>query len=75
MFALSEPSIKFDVPDIILTLVFVVIKLKKYIFFFPKYCMCGCAISKTYITFIHLEIQEHLYLEKKTKILKRTKIN
>ena len=36
MFALSEPSIKFDVPDIILTLVFVVIKLKKYIFFFPE---------------------------------------
>ena len=32
MFALSEPSIKFDVPDIVLTLVFVVIKLKKYIF-------------------------------------------
>ena len=67
MFALPELSIKFDVPDIVLTLVFVVIKLKKYIFF-PKYCMCGCAISKTYITFNHLEIQEHLYLEKKTKI-------
>ena len=33
MFALPEPSIKFDVPDIVLTLVFVVIKLKKYIFF------------------------------------------
>ena len=67
MFALSESSIKFDVPDIVLTLVFVVINLKKYIFFL-KYCMCGYAISKTYITFIHLEIQEHLYLDKKTKI-------
>ena len=67
MFVLSEPSITFDVPDIVLTLVFVVIKLKKYIFF-PKYCMCGYTINKTYITFIHLEIQEHLYLEKKTKI-------
>ena len=67
MFALPEPSIKFDEPDIVLTLVFVVIKLKKYIFF-SKYCMCGYAISKTYITFNHLEIQEHLYLEKKTKI-------
>ena len=33
MFALPEPSIKFDVPDIVLTLVFVVIKLKKYIYF------------------------------------------
>ena len=33
MFALVEPSIKFDVPDIVLTLVFVVIKLNKYIFF------------------------------------------
>ena len=32
MLALPEPSIKFDVPDIVLKLVFVVIKLKKYIF-------------------------------------------
>ena len=64
MFALPEPSIKFDVPDIVLTLVFDVIKLKKYIFS-QSICMCGYAISKTYITFIHLEIQEHLYLEKK----------
>ena len=67
MFALPKPSIKFDEPDIVLTLVFVVIKLNKYIFF-PKYCMFGCAISKTYITFNHLEIQGHLYFEKKTKI-------
>ena len=33
MFALPEPSIKFDEPDIVLTLVFVVIKLKKFFFF------------------------------------------
>ena len=33
MFALQETSIKFDVTDIVITLVFVVIKLKKYIFF------------------------------------------
>ena len=33
MFALLELLIKFDVPDIVLTLVFVVIKLKKYFFF------------------------------------------
>ena len=32
MFALPELSIKFDVPDIVLTLVFVVIKLKKFFF-------------------------------------------
>ena len=34
MFALPEPSIKFDVPDIVLTLVFVVMKLKNI--FFPE---------------------------------------
>ena len=33
MFALPEPLIKFDVPDIVLIPVFAVIKLKKYIFF------------------------------------------
>ena len=66
MFTLPEPSIKFVVPEMVLTLIFVIIKLNKYIF--SRSIVCGCAISKTYITFIHLEIQEHIYSEKDKNI-------
>ena len=56
IFVLSEPSIKSNVPEMVLTLAFVTIKFIK-ICFFSKDCMRGCAVSKTYITIIHLEIQ------------------
>ena len=32
IFALPEPSIKYDVPEMVLTLTYVAIKFKKYIF-------------------------------------------
>ena len=52
MFALSEPSIKFDVPDIVLTLVFVVIKLKKYIFSQSIVCVVAQSARHTSPSFI-----------------------
>ena len=47
MFALPKPSIKFDVLDIVLTLVFVVIKLKKYIFSRSIVCVVAQSACKT----------------------------
>ena len=52
MFALPEPSIKFDVPDIVLTLVFVVIKLKKYIFSQSIVCVVAQSARHTSPSFI-----------------------
>ena len=52
MFALPEPSIKFDVPDIVLTLVFVVIKLKKYIFSRSIVCVVAQSVRHTSPSFI-----------------------
>ena len=46
MFALSEPLIKFVVPDMILTLAFVNVKSRKYLL--SQRIVCGCTVSKTY---------------------------
>ena len=46
MFALSKPSIKFVVPDMVLTLTFVNVKSKKYLL--SQRIVCGCTINKTY---------------------------
>ena len=54
MFALSEPSIKFAVPNMVLTLTFVNVKSINYLL--SRRIVCGCTVSKTYITLIHLKI-------------------
>ena len=54
MFALPEPSVKFVVPDMVLTLSFVNVKSRKYLL--SQRIVCGCTVNKTYITLIYLEI-------------------
>ena len=45
MFALSEPLIKFVVPDMVLILAFVNVKSKKY--FLSQRIVCGFTVNKT----------------------------
>ena len=46
----------------VLTLTFVNVKSRKYIFF-SNNCVCGYTVNKTYITLIHLEINNTWILD------------
>ena len=67
MFALPRTSIKLAVPDMILTLTFVNVKSRKYLLS-PR-IMCGCTVSKTYTTLIHLEINNTWISDKTNKTI------
>ena len=54
MFDLPKPSMKFVVSDMVFTLTFINVKPRP--FFISKNCVCGYIVNKTYITLIHLEI-------------------
>ena len=53
MFALPKLSIKYVVPNMVLTLTFVNVKSRKYLL--SQRTACGCIVSQTYITLINLE--------------------
>ena len=65
MFALPEPSIKFTIPDMVFTLAFVIVKSRKYLL--SRRIVCGCTVNNTYITLIHLEIDNKWILDKTIK--------
>ena len=51
LFVLSEPSIKFTVPDMVLTLTFVNVKSIKCLL--SQKIVCGCTINQPYIHHSH----------------------
>ena len=67
MFVLPKPSIKFAVLDMILTLASVNVKFRKYLL--SRRIVCGCTISQTYITLIHLERNNTWVLDTTNKII------
>ena len=53
MFALLEPSTKFVVLNMVLTLAFINVNSRKYLL--SQRIVCGCTVCETYIIPIHLE--------------------
>ena len=51
----------YDVADMVVTLIFVNVKYRKHLL--SQRIVCGCKISKIYITLIHIEINNIFILD------------
>ena len=67
MYVLPKPLIKFAVLYMILTLASVNVKFRKYLL--SRRIVCGCTVSQTYITLIHLESNNTWVLDTTNKII------